>query len=122
MGGRGAAPAAPAAAAPAAPAAAPAPPAFDASEWERLQAAKLDDANLKKGLKLFWFSTGKDDRLMPTTKATVELFEKHGFKPVFKESPGGHTWINWRAYLTEFVPQLFQAGPAKAGTAPPASR
>ena len=59
---------------------------------------------------------------MPTTKATVELFEKHGFKPVFKESPGGHTWINWRAYLTEFVPQLFQAGPAKAGTAPPASR
>ena len=121
-GGRGAAPAAPAAAAPAAPAAAPAPPAFDASEWERLQAAKLDDANLKKGLKLFWFSTGKEDRLMPTTKGTVELFEKHGFKPVFKESPGGHTWINWRAYLTEFVPQLFQAGPAKAGTAPPASR
>jgi len=98
------------------------PPPFDASEWERLQAAKLDDANLKKGLKLFWFSTGKEDRLMPTTKGTVELFEKHGFKPVFKESPGGHTWINWRAYLTEFVPQLFQAGPAKAGTAPPASR
>ena len=25
---------------------------------------------------------------MPTTKGTVELFEKHGFKPVFKESPG----------------------------------
>ena len=50
---------------------------------------------------------------MPTTKATVELFEKHGFKPVFKESPGGHTWINWRAYLTEFVPQLFQAGAPK---------
>ena len=59
---------------------------------------------------------------MPTTKGTVELFEKHGFKPVFKESPGGHTWINWRAYLTEFVPQLFQAGAPKAGTAPPASR
>ena len=99
---------APAAAAPAAtPAANPNPP-MQAGEWEKQNLAKLDDANLKKGLRLFWFATGKDDGLITTTKATVELFEKHGFKPVFKESPGGHTWINWRAYLTEFVPQLFQ--------------
>ena len=90
--------------------------AVQAPEWERQYAAKLDDANLKKGLKLFWFATGKDDGLITTTKATVELFEKHGFKPVFKESAGGHTWINWRAYLTEFVPQLFQPGAAKVGT------
>ena len=79
-----------------------------AADWEKTNAAKLDDASLKKGLKLLWFSTGKDDGLITTTKATVDLFEKHGFKPVFKESPGGHTWINWRAYLTEFAPQLFQ--------------
>jgi enterochelin esterase family protein len=115
-GGRGAA--APTAA-PSAPAAATPPPAsttLQAPEWERRNLAKLDDANLKKGLRLFWFGTGKDDGLITTTKATVELFEKHGFKPVFKESPGGHTWINWRAYLTEFVPQLFQAGAANRGT------
>ena len=31
----------------------------------------------------------------------------HGFSPVFVESPGGHTWINWRNYLVEFAPQLF---------------
>src|SRR4051812_26009945 len=98
-GGRGAAPAAaPAApgAAPAAPAAAPAAPAAaapgpapqrapSAEEWAQTNAAKLDDANLKKGLRLFWFATGKDDGLITTTKATVELFEKHGFKPIFKE-------------------------------------
>jgi len=36
------------------------------------------------------------------------MLKKHGFTPVFKESPGGHTWINWRNYLNEFVPQLFQ--------------
>jgi len=24
-----------------------------------------------------------------------------------KETPGGHTWLVWRAYLIEFVPQLF---------------
>ena len=35
-------------------------------------------------------------------------FKKHGFKPVFKETSGGHTWLNWRDYLTEFAPQLFQ--------------
>ena len=26
----------------------------------------------------------------------------------FRESAGGHTWINWRNYLDEFAPQLFQ--------------
>jgi enterochelin esterase family protein len=45
---------------------------------------------------------------MPRTRDTVELFKKHDFKPVFNETAGGHTWINWRAYLGEFVPQLFR--------------
>jgi enterochelin esterase family protein len=27
---------------------------------------------------------------------------------VFKETEGAHTWINWRNYLNEFAPQLFQ--------------
>ena len=123
--GRGAAPAPGAAPVAAAPAAAPAPAAPaaaavrapSAEEWEKLNAAKLDDANLKKGLRLFWFATGKDDGLITTTKATVELFEKHGFKPIFKESPGAHTWLNWRAYLTEFAPLLFQSGEAGRSTA-----
>jgi len=43
-----------------------------------------------------------------TTKATVEMLEKHGFSPVYRASGGGHTWINWRNYLNEFTPQLFQ--------------
>jgi enterochelin esterase family protein len=84
------------------------PPISPAGEaWEKQQQAKLDDANLKKGLKLFWFATGKEDFLLGTTKATLELFKKHGFNPTFQESAGGHTWINWRNYLTEFAPQLF---------------
>ena len=113
-GGRGAAPAPPAAV-PAPPAAPPTPPAAPqaappptAAEWEKLHAAKLDDAKLKKGLRLLWFGTGKEDFLIGTTKATVDLFRKHGFSPVFKETPGGHTWINWRNYLAEVAPQLFQ--------------
>ncbi len=82
-------------------------PAPDAS-WENANKAQLENASLKKGLKLFWFSTGSDDFLLNTTKSTVELFKKYGFSPVFQESSGGHTWINWRDYLNEFAPQLFQ--------------
>jgi len=111
--GRGAEPAPAPAAAPApspTPAALPAAavPAMTATEWETANAKMLDNPALKKGLKLLWFATGKEDGLMTTTSATVEMLKKHGFNPVFKESPGGHTWINWRLYLNEFVPQLFQ--------------
>lgn len=45
---------------------------------------------------------------MPTTKGAAEMFKKHGFSPVMEESPCRHTWINWREYLNEFAPQLFQ--------------
>ena len=76
--------------------------------WEEQHRAVLDDPKLKKGLKLFWFSTGKDDFLINTTRATVEMFKKHGFQPEFHESAGAHTWINWRNYLDEFAPQLFR--------------
>ncbi len=97
--GRGAAPAAGAPAA-------PAPPFGEA--WEKQNLAMLDNAALKKGLKLVWFSTGKDDGLITTSRATVDLLKKHGFTAQFTESPGAHTWLNWRNYLVEFTPQLFQ--------------
>jgi enterochelin esterase family protein len=78
------------------------------ASWEQLHQAELDNAAAKKGLKLVWFSTGADDQLIATSKSTVDLLKKHGFNAVFQESPGGHTWINWRNYLNEFAPQLFQ--------------
>ncbi len=86
----------------AAPAAAPPP------DWEKPRLAMLDNAALKKGLKLLWFATGKDDFLLNTTKATIEMLKKHGFAPEYEESSGGHTWVNWRNYLNEFAPRLFR--------------
>jgi enterochelin esterase-like enzyme len=80
----------------------------DPSKWQSAHTAMLDDPKLKKDLKLVWFSTGSDDRLITNSKNTVELLKKHGFNPVFQESSGGHTWLNWRDYLAEFTPQLFQ--------------
>jgi enterochelin esterase family protein len=93
-----------------------APPALPGPSWEEQHLAALDNAAAKKGLKVFWFSTGSEDGLIPTTKATVDMFKKHGFDPVFKESPGGHTWLNWRNYLVEFTPQLFQDAANTKGT------
>lgn len=83
-------------------------PAQQGPTFEEQHKDVLDNAKLKKGLKLFWFGTGKDDFLLETSKATVEMFKKHGFDVQFHESEGGHTWINWHDYLHEFAPQLFQ--------------
>ncbi len=80
----------------------------NAGDWEKNHAAMLDNASLKKGLKLLWFSTGSEDMLIANSKATVSMLQKHGFDALFKESPGAHTWINWRNYLNEFAPQLFR--------------
>lgn len=76
--------------------------------WEEQHLAELDNAKLKAGLKLFWFSTGKDDFLIETSRASVAMFKKHGFNVVYEETDGGHVWLNWRNYLHVFAPQLFQ--------------
>lgn len=68
----------------------------------------MNDEQVKEGLELFWFATGTDDFLVETTRATVEMFKSHGFDVKYEETDGGHTWIKWREYLHEFVPQLFQ--------------
>ncbi len=77
--------------------------------WEKRSTEILDSAALKDGLKLVWFATGKDDFLLPTTRETVKVLEAHGFDVTYKETEGGHTWINWREhYLPEFVSLLFR--------------
>ena len=76
--------------------------------FEERNQAFLDDPKLKQGLKLVWFATGKEDGLLATSRATVEMLRRHKFNVVFNESTGAHSWINWRNYLNEFAPQLFQ--------------
>jgi len=36
-----------------------------------------------------------------------ENLDKVGLKYIYRESTGGHTWANWRIYLSEFAPLLF---------------
>ncbi len=77
-------------------------------EWQQEHAETLASESAKSGLKLLWFATGSEDFLIRSSRDTVELFKKNGFNPVFVETKGGHTWLNWRDYLHEFAPQLFQ--------------
>ena len=76
--------------------------------WEQAHQAGLADMNLRKGLRLLWLRTGSDDFLIANSRSTVEMLKKNGLNPVFMESAGGHTWLNWREYLNEFTPQLFR--------------
>ena len=76
--------------------------------WEEQHKEVLDGTKLKDGLKLVWFATGKDDFLVETSRATVEMLKKHGLDVVYQETDGAHTWRNWRDYLHVFAPQLFQ--------------
>jgi enterochelin esterase family protein len=76
--------------------------------WEERNRAFLENSRLKEGLELFWFATGRDDFLIDVSRDTVALLKRHGFDVEFKETGGGHTWINWRNYLHEFVPRLFR--------------
>ena len=43
-----------------------------AADWAA-NTRMLDNPGLKKGVKLLWFATGKDDGLITTTQATVDL-------------------------------------------------
>jgi enterochelin esterase-like enzyme len=78
------------------------------ADSEKAIQAGIADAEIRKGLKLLWFATGSEDFLLRQTRSTVDLFKKNGMNPVFRETSGGHTWINWHLYLNEFAPQLFQ--------------
>ncbi|MBL8812480.1 MAG: hypothetical protein JNM43_20115 [Planctomycetaceae bacterium] len=77
--------------------------------WQEQHSAALQDKEVRQGLKLVWFATGKDDFLLSTSRATVDMLKKHGFPVIFEETEGGHTWHNWRElYLPAFASRLFQ--------------
>jgi enterochelin esterase-like enzyme len=77
-------------------------------QWEESRKATLDNAELKKGLKLVWFGCGEKDFLIETSRGTVQMLKAHGFDVVNHETDGGHTWDKWREYLNDFAPQLFK--------------
>lgn len=60
------------------------------------------------GLSLYWIAIGRDDSLYEEVIGLRKRLDKSAFPYTYRESTGGHTWSNWRLYLTEFLPMLFK--------------
>ncbi len=66
------------------------------------------ETQMKNGYKLYWIGIGKADFLYKNVSEYRDKLDKMGMKYVYRESEGGHTWTNWRVYLSEFAPLLFK--------------
>jgi enterochelin esterase-like enzyme len=60
------------------------------------------------GFSLYWIGIGKEDFLYKANVEYRQLLDKINLPYVYRESGGGHTWTNWRVYLSEFAPLLFK--------------
>ena len=75
----------------------------------------FNDDNVQEGLKvqrdngfkLYWIACGTDDFLYQLNCDYMKYLDSIKFPYTWRESDGGHTWRNWRIYLSELVPMLF---------------
>ena len=65
-------------------------------------------AQKNNGYKLYWIAIGKTDFLYKNVSDYRAKLDQIGMKYTYKETEGGHTWSNWRDYLSEFAPMLFK--------------
>lgn len=66
------------------------------------------DAQFKHAPKLYWIAIGDTDFLYKSNEDFRKKLDEKGYKYVYRESPDGHIWKNWRIYLSEFAPMLFK--------------
>ena len=78
----------------------------DREFFYKTEAAKIPKYNA--ALKLFWWGWGETDIARANGLAVIDEFKSQGVKIETRESPGGHTWDNWRLYLHEVAPRLFR--------------
>lgn len=57
---------------------------------------------------LYWIAIGKDDFLYDLNKDYRHMLDEMSIPYEYHESSGGHTWTNWRDYLTLFLPRLYR--------------
>jgi len=58
--------------------------------------------------KFYWIGIGKNDFLYGTVTKLRSLYDEIGFKYIYRESEGSHTWKEWRLYLTELATKFFK--------------
>ena len=90
----------------------------DANQWDERNKQFLSKADqLNRDIKLFSVSVGDKDFALAGSKALSEALNKHNIRNELHVSGGGHTWINWRHYLRDLAPRLFQESGSR-GTEP----
>ncbi|MCR4921062.1 MAG: esterase [Bacteroidaceae bacterium] len=57
---------------------------------------------------LYWIAIGKDDFLMPQNVSYRAYLDSRQLPYEYYESEGGHSWRNWRVYLSMFAQRLFR--------------
>ncbi len=67
-----------------------------------------DPQRYKKLWKLFWIACGKEDPGFQRAGDLDALLTKLDIDHQFVPTSGGHSWPNWRDYLTRFTPLLFR--------------
>ncbi len=78
-------------------------------DWESRNDKFLSSADqLNKSIKIFSINVGDKDFTLAGAKSLDALLTKHNITHEFHTSGGGHTWINWRHYLNDLAPRLFQ--------------
>ncbi|GHV18039.1 hypothetical protein FACS1894169_14130 [Bacteroidia bacterium] len=63
---------------------------------------------IRNGYRLYWIGIGKTDFLYKAVEEYRAKLDKLGAKYTYVETEGGHTWSNWRVYLSQFLPLLFR--------------
>jgi enterochelin esterase family protein len=66
------------------------------------------DGEAASRLRLLWLACGKEDFLIEPHRKFEGWMKEKGVKFHSKETPGAHTWMLWRRYLTEVAPLLFR--------------
>jgi enterochelin esterase-like enzyme len=82
-------------------------PAATAAFEERSAALLQNSAKVNAAVKLLSVSVGDKDFALPGTKNLDEVLTRHGITHTLHVSGGGHTWINWRQYLRDFLMKAF---------------
>ena len=61
-----------------------------------------------EAIRLLSLRVGNEDFALEGSRALSEILTRHGIDHTLEVNGGGHTWINWRLYLSELLPRLFR--------------
>lgn len=78
------------------------------SSPEVLASLTADPKAANEQIKLLWIGCGRLDRGFGGVEKLHDELTKAGIVHTYKPTDGAHVWLNWRDYLAETLPLLFQ--------------